>query len=44
MKKVKAFSIIIMILILLVGGAAIWYVLLPARTFDAPSVSLEGDA
>ena len=43
MKKVKAFSIIIMILILLVVGAAIWYVLLPARTFDVPSVSLEGE-
>ena len=42
MKKVKAFSIIFMILILLVGGAAIWYVLLPARTFDVPAVSLEG--
>ena len=44
MKKVKAFSILFMILILLVGAAAIWYVLLPARTFEAPAVSLEGTA
>ena len=42
MKKVKAFGIIVMILILLAGAAAVYYVLLPARTFDVPSVSLDG--
>ncbi len=42
MKKVKAFGIVIMILILLAGAAAVYYVLLPARVFEVPSVSLEG--
>ena len=42
MKKVKAFGIVVMILILLAGAAAVYYVLLPARTFDVPVVSLEG--
>ena len=41
MKKVKAFGVIVMILILLAGAAAVYYVLLPVRSFDAPSVSLE---
>ena len=41
MKKVKAFGVIVMILILLAGAAAVYYVLLPVRSFDAPSVYLE---
>jgi hypothetical protein len=44
MKKVKAFGVIVMLLLLLAGAAAVYYVLLPARVFDVPAVSLEGQS
>ena len=42
MKKVKKLGIFIMVLILLAGAAAIYYVTLSARTFAVPVISLDG--